>query len=342
MVSNSSSVSASLVVRVRFAPGRAELNLQPAVGVVDLLLRRLARRKHQRGARQLAPRELDLLAQHARDARRLRPDAGRQHQQPHGPEDQPAHVPEARCTSRLRAVECQKTSELESVSEPAGVVAAAGSDGDGEVAALARLLGGRRFVALTGAGCSTESGIPDYRGPPTGPRRPFNTGSSSARRRRPRYWARAPSAGSVSRRAAQRRSPRARRAGGRRRLAGVITQNVDGLHSAAGSRRVVELHGALADVRCLACGASEPRRPAGAAGWRRPRLARRAATPRARRRRRARRRCARRLRSSRAPLCGGVLKPDVVFFGERRAPRSTDGVRAVRRGRARCSSSARR
>jgi NAD-dependent SIR2 family protein deacetylase len=126
-----------------------------------------------------------------------------------------------------------------------------------DVAALARLARGRRVVALTGAGCSTESGIPDYRGLDTPPRkrpplqhREFTTSAAN----RQRYWARSllgwprlaaaqPNAGHDALAALER--------GGV--LAGVITQNVDGLHTAAGSREVVELHGALARVRCLAC-----------------------------------------------------------------------------------------
>src|SRR5215468_5508811 len=119
------------------------------------------------------------------------------------------------------------------------------------------VLRGRRVVALTGAGCSTESGIPDYRGPDRPPRarppiqhREF-VDRPDARRR---YWAR--SVLGWSRFAAAR--PNAAHAAladleQRGALAGVITQNVDGLHGAAGSRTVVELHGALARVRCLDC-----------------------------------------------------------------------------------------
>lgn len=123
---------------------------------------------------------------------------------------------------------------------------------------VADLLRGRRIVALVGAGCSTESGIPDYRGPESSRKRrtPIQyqefVRSESARSR---YWAR--SAVGWARIAAAR--PNAAHfalaqleAAGM--LAGVITQNVDGLHGAAGSRRVVELHGSLATVRCLDCG----------------------------------------------------------------------------------------
>jgi NAD+-dependent protein deacetylase sirtuin 4 len=123
---------------------------------------------------------------------------------------------------------------------------------------LADLLRGRRIVALVGAGCSTESGIPDYRGPESSRKQhtPIQyqefVRSESARAR---YWAR--STVGWRRIATARPNPahfalaRLEAAG---LLAGIITQNVDGLHGAAGSRRVVELHGSLAVVRCLDCG----------------------------------------------------------------------------------------
>ncbi|HET9483435.1 MAG TPA: NAD-dependent protein deacetylase [Xanthomonadales bacterium] len=123
---------------------------------------------------------------------------------------------------------------------------------------LVALLRGRRVVALTGAGCSTESGIPDYRGPDTPPRarppiqhREF-VDHASARRR---YWARSvlgwPRLAAAEPNAGHRALARLEEANV---IAGVITQNVDGLHGRAGSRDVVELHGALARVRCLTCG----------------------------------------------------------------------------------------
>ena len=128
---------------------------------------------------------------------------------------------------------------------------------------LVRLFDGRRVTVLTGAGCSTESGIPDYRGPETA-RRARNPlefqqflRDDHARRR---YWAR--SMHGWTRVARARPNPahlalaELERGG---RVVGVITQNVDGLHLAAGSRRVVELHGNLAEVTCLDCGAVEPR-----------------------------------------------------------------------------------
>lgn len=132
----------------------------------------------------------------------------------------------------------------------------------GALEPLAGLLRGRRFVALTGAGCSTESGIPDYRGEGrTGPRRPIQ---HDAYLRRPevrqRYWARATLGWLRFSRAQPNPAHHALAAlEDAGLLAGIITQNVDRLHHAAGSRRVVELHGALAEVRCLGCAAVEAR-----------------------------------------------------------------------------------
>ena len=126
-----------------------------------------------------------------------------------------------------------------------------------EVDDIENLLRTRRVVVLTGAGCSTESGIPDYRGEgrPAHPRVPiqhrdFITNAEVQRR----YWARATLGWAHFRRAQPNAAHRAlaelERDG---YITGIITQNVDRLHQAAGSRRVVELHGALADVVCLQC-----------------------------------------------------------------------------------------
>lgn len=128
---------------------------------------------------------------------------------------------------------------------------------------LADLLRGRRVTVLVGAGCSTESGIPDYRGPETGRRKrtPIQyrefVESESARLR---YWARS----TVGWRRIAGARPNAAHvalaeleAAGI--VAGIITQNVDGLHAAAGNRNVVELHGSLDAVICLGCGERTPR-----------------------------------------------------------------------------------
>ena len=124
------------------------------------------------------------------------------------------------------------------------------------------LLTGRRIVALTGAGCSTESGIPDYRSNGrSGPRNPIQHDAFLRREDvRRRYWARATLGWARFRAAEPNAAHRAlaslEEAG---LVAGVITQNVDRLHQRAGSRRVVELHGALSEVSCLRCGAGEDR-----------------------------------------------------------------------------------
>lgn len=125
---------------------------------------------------------------------------------------------------------------------------------DDAVRALARHTG---ILVLTGAGISTDSGIPDYRGP-DGTRRvtPMQhgefVGSSHARRR---YWARSYIGWSRFRSAEPNDGHRAvAQLQHRGRLGAVITQNVDGLHQRAGSTAVTELHGSLDEVVCLDCG----------------------------------------------------------------------------------------
>jgi len=118
------------------------------------------------------------------------------------------------------------------------------------------LLAGRRLVVMTGAGVSTDSGIPDYRGEGAPVRTPMTIerflGDPVARQR---YWA-----GSHL---GWRHFAAAQPNAGHRAIAdlellgvadGVVTQNVDGLHLRAGSRRVVDIHGSLDRVRCLDCG----------------------------------------------------------------------------------------
>ena len=180
-------------------------------------------------------------------------------------------------------------------------------------------------VVLSGAGISTESGIPDYRGP-TGQLRarlPMTirefVASPAARRR---YWARSQigwrrMAGAVPN-AGHRAVAELERAGA---VAGIITQNVDGLHQAAGAHEVVELHGSLAWVVCLECGSRTPRTAlderlrAVNAGWDPIALGRSPSNPDgdveldeehvAR------------FRLAGCECCGSdLLKPDVVFFGE--------------------------
>ena len=128
-------------------------------------------------------------------------------------------------------------------------------------AASVRALTGRRLAVLTGAGISTDSGIPDYRGADSPPRRPMTYQqfvSDPAFRRT--YWAR----NHVGWRHVHETRPNAgheaiARLEARGVVGGVITQNVDRLHQLAGSRTVVDLHGSYAEVVCLSCGRRVPR-----------------------------------------------------------------------------------
>jgi NAD-dependent SIR2 family protein deacetylase len=179
----------------------------------------------------------------------------------------------------------------------------------------------RTLFVLTGAGCSTESGIPDYR-----------DGDGAWKRRRPieyqpfmrdpsmraRYWARSligwRSFGKAEPNLAHHALAAFETAG---RIGLLVTQNVDGLHQAAGSRRVVDLHGRLDRVVCMSCHA----------GWRRTAWQTHLEVRNAE---------WTELQAPVAPdgdadlgnldfskfhvpacpLCGGIVKPDVVFFGE--------------------------
>ena len=184
------------------------------------------------------------------------------------------------------------------------------------------LLAGRDVAVLSGAGLSTESGIPDYRGVTGSLRRytPMTYQDFVAdEENRRRYWARSHVGWRTIARAepnAGHRAVAALRASGH--VSAVITQNVDGLHRAAGTADAVELHGGLDRVVCLQCGHTS-----------------------------AREELDRRLHAANGPLreaaglpanpdgdaelpqelvdafriapclrCGGILKPDVVFFGE--------------------------
>ncbi|MHA7284312.1 NAD-dependent protein deacetylase [Arthrobacter sp. TMS2-4] len=182
------------------------------------------------------------------------------------------------------------------------------------------LLGGQRLAVLTGAGLSTDSGIPDYRGPQSVPRNPMTyqqfVGDEALRRR---YWAR----NHLGWRHLRRADPNAghtaiARLEQRSLLSGLITQNVDRLHSSAGSINVIDLHGTFDRVVCLQC----------AAPFARSRIAEilEALNP------------GYLERESDAgdiapdadadvddtgeflmapcPVCGGMLKPDFVYFGE--------------------------
>jgi NAD-dependent SIR2 family protein deacetylase len=190
---------------------------------------------------------------------------------------------------------------------------------------LARFLRSHeRLFVLTGAGCSTASGIPDYRDAQGAwKRRPpvtfaAFTGSEAVRRR---YWARStvgwPRMASAQPNRAHFALARLEQ---KARRLDLVTQNVDGLHARAGSERVLDLHGRIAEVRCLACGARSARADLqrrlleANPGWG-PRTASIAPDGDAD--------LEVDTRSFHVPACadcGGVLKPDVVFFGENVPP----------------------
>lgn len=131
------------------------------------------------------------------------------------------------------------------------------------IARIGEVLSERPALVLTGAGMSTRSGIPDYRGP-DGRRRvtpmQYQEFLASAEARR-RYWARSFVGWRRLRSARPNRAHELVTALQRVDAVGsVITQNVDGLHQAAGTADVIELHGSLAQVVCLSCGGRERRR----------------------------------------------------------------------------------
>ncbi|WP_435210608.1 NAD-dependent protein deacetylase [Streptomyces sp. bgisy034] len=189
-------------------------------------------------------------------------------------------------------------------------------------------------LVLSGAGISTESGIPDYRGEGGSLSRhtPMTyqefTADDQARRR---YWARSHLGWRTFGRARPNAGHRAVAAFGQRGLlTGVITQNVDGLHQTAGSEKVVELHGSLERVVCLSCGTFSPRRelaerleeanagfdpvaavinPDGDADLTDEQVGDFRILP--------------------CTLCAGILKPDVVFFGENVPPPRVEHCRAL-------------
>ncbi|MFF0188394.1 NAD-dependent protein deacetylase [Streptomyces sp. NPDC005244] len=189
-------------------------------------------------------------------------------------------------------------------------------------------------LVLSGAGISTESGIPDYRGEHGSLSRhtPMTyqefAGSAQARRR---YWARSHLGWRTFGRARPNEGHRAVAAFERHGLlSGLITQNVDGLHQAAGSEGVVELHGGLDRVVCLSCHDISPRRelarrleeanpgfeplaatinPDGDADLTDEQVGDFHVVP--------------------CTVCGGILKPDVVFFGESVPPLRVEDCRRL-------------
>jgi NAD-dependent SIR2 family protein deacetylase len=205
---------------------------------------------------------------------------------------------------------------------------------DAQVQQAVELLRGRTVVVLTGAGVSTDSGIPDYRGEGAPVRTPMTFDHFLADENgRRRYWA----GSHLGWRHFSAAQPNA----GHRALAqlelagvvnGIVTQNVDGLHLRAGSRRVVDIHGSMDRVRCLHCGQTFARADIA------DRMARenpwldapegvvlnpdgdvtvedsdRMIVPG-------------------CTVCGGILKPEVVFFGEFVPVEKFDEARALVRG----------
>lgn len=196
------------------------------------------------------------------------------------------------------------------------------SEVDAPVCALLTLLSGRRISVLTGAGISTDSGIPDYRSPESPPSNPMTIGQFLGDPVfRQRYWARnhlgwrhmagaTPNAGHLALAALEQAGV----------VNGVITQNVDLLHTKAGSRRVINLHGSYAGVVCLTCGKAVTR------AWlaeqleqlnpgfaeRAGHLGAIAVAPDAD----AVVTDTTSFRYLDCRHCGGILKPDIVYFGE--------------------------
>ena len=126
---------------------------------------------------------------------------------------------------------------------------------------VADLLGDRRWLVLTGAGVSTDSGIPDYRGPGSPVRSPMTYQEfTRAAEGRQRYWARAHVGWSRMSGAEPNTTHRLLAMMEQQgRLHGLITQNVDGLHSRAGHRDLIDLHGRIDRVICLSCSELTPR-----------------------------------------------------------------------------------
>jgi len=209
----------------------------------------------------------------------------------------------------------------------------------GSLGKLAHLICRGDVIVLSGAGLSTESGIPDYRGPSGAARRftpmTYQTFMGSAEARR-RYWARS----HVGWRSFARAEPNSgHRAVGRLQrdgvVTGIITQNVDGLHQAGGASSVVELHGNLARVVCVDCGDVSSRaeldrrlgeanpafeaesvvlNPDGDAALEDPAIEA--------------------FHVVGCVVCKGTLKPDVVFFGESVPPqRVHDSYALIERAR---------
>jgi NAD-dependent SIR2 family protein deacetylase len=179
-------------------------------------------------------------------------------------------------------------------------------------------LAGKSILVLTGAGVSTESGIPDYRGEGKTERHPMTfdvfMGTEAARSR---YWARSYVGWSVIANAKPNGSHFAlAQAESLGRISHVITQNVDSLHQQAGSKKVTELHGRLDKVICMSCRSLIERlRMDSLIEIANPSIKKDLSvefTPDGD----AEIEATADFRIPPCPSCGGILKPDVVFFGE--------------------------
>lgn len=186
---------------------------------------------------------------------------------------------------------------------------------------LAQQLQQRPALVLSGAGLSTESGIPDYRSPEAlaRPREPMRFQEfRSDERARQHYWARSHVGWSHMRRVEPNAGHYAvaelQQAGA---ASGVLTQNVDGLHQRAGSTDVIELHGSLARVRCLECRQTESMSSfQNRLRELNPGYSEQAAQLNPDGDVELTRDDTRNFRLAACLNCGGVLKTDVVFFGE--------------------------
>jgi NAD-dependent SIR2 family protein deacetylase len=211
---------------------------------------------------------------------------------------------------------------------PAAVgAAAAAAANTGGIDALREFVAKHpRLFVLTGAGVSTGSGIPGYRDTNGDwmKAQPIQLqaflGSEHARRR---YWARSMVGWPILDQARPNAAHRALASLGETgRVSQLVTQNVDGLHQRAGSADVIELHGSIAGVRCLACGVEHPRASIQQVLAREnPALAEAAAgasiaEPSADGDAHLEWEQLDAFRVPMCPTCGGMLKPSVVFFGE--------------------------
>jgi NAD-dependent deacetylase len=162
--------------------------------------------------------------------------------------------------------------------------------------AISLLAGASSIVALTGAGISTPSGVPDFRSPGSGlweRADPLEVASIYSFRRQPQRfydWIRPLAVLTLQAQPNPAHEALATlEAAGR--LRSIVTQNIDGLHQAAGSRRVIEVHGHLRQATCIQCYQRLPARPII------ERFVADGEVPR-------------------CGECGGVVKPDVILFGE--------------------------